>query len=1472
MHTPCLLCCLLLLVVSAPSRCRCSRASAGEATYANSHSVQLVFLYLLEGAAEMTGAPAAVSLQVKEDKGQEVAWHENWAGSDKLSSSASACVSALLRSDTPRLLFGRPDGRLRQDCIGAGLPAFASAVLIFDDHLAEAFEAFGRVGEVQVAGTSLGQGVLQTLKQEGRQPMARQVRLEICMPLECEAGDLHFALYLIWLLRFPGNENSALELLNQRTPIYSEGVFERLPVKAPGVAHDRARFRRTVGPVVDAVIKLDRLHAALRSHVDGLIRAREQMPRWQALLAERGQQTGLKGSPLVPSSYNRLLVYAYQTQAHAQNPFMEFGVSDQLNEERLGALEIAADASDALSQRLLVAGAEMGIPAFVKEAAASTFSLQWPIWGKSRAERVFQGSVHLPVYRLHNVCVRDLTPETDFLDVGGSISSGRRLELITVGLLPHVVEELEHRPLLGRFVTSHLTDTHELAFHLVGDFAGSIGRPVVALPGSSLLLYDGHKLSARCPDCANIEHALVDDLLLELAAWYLDGGVAESVVLNLHGSIGEVSPKVWFESLVRSVVGDVAPIVDMQPGNTICFERVTINFHPCPYLMEDEEAPWQANSLQHGLQMSRVLAWVRERVWAAIDGRGAPLPKEIGIAGMADAVGAAFQPSPKFVMFARQSVDGMSVKRRHWVGYDTVARQLGAKVIDFGGLSFADEVRAMRSAEVFVTVPGAHHAAALFMRPGSVWVELQCTLVSTAFYWYRGFRRLLTALGVHFVPVEAEGCPTQTALEDLSSDQGQLSVPAWAHPVRIFAWLAGLDLTVSEWLVCSWRRLTSNIVAVELNGSAGVRPLGAATNRQHAMIKCMRWENDCQCVRKVAADSWELLRVAYGSSDGMLLCKHACAERHGNWARLVDRTAIVPHRLYDGDLQAPSGLASYIRCAIPGHGICSRPWNTNVGKEQGLLTNWLTALQAHAISESNVAEPCWELHTSNCECPGWLHRACAWVLADHAFSGLEAWLPDRNFSGLDSRFCDAIPAEFASKGAGWIQQAESIRLPVESDKDLQARKWKHGQAEADLEAQLEARARSLHRIADTLHNKLWAMTQDEEAEFAGSIQHLRLLRRRRQEEDDKPVKHVCIDGVTASSMESLCFIHFAWGHFIAVLGALARAGLLGRPLRLTFTHQRFLCPPSSWLAYYGLISDELPRYVSECEEGLQRLTLKAPIHVHYEDPSSEEGVNEHAWRAHLDECQLRPQFHPLVVARLGLSQSSRDRSFTITWLRKGLQGAVSRSGEEVSSRDVLNAHEVRKLLISHARKHGARLLESSFDGLAWHEQMAIVAKSDVWLAVHGSAVAAHEPYLRSGSVAIEVLPAGTCHCPYAFCAAANSSRDFAWVLATTPGVDCNLGAWVGKALKQVPMLEFNKPELVWTSWSAWNRARLQVGREFNPRHIVKGLAFAAERWQQEVDSQTERPASLASGVREWAARTLPMGGHACGGLAVQVTD
>jgi len=132
-------------------------------------------------------------------------------------------------------------------------------------------------------------------------------------------------------------------------------------------------------------------------------------------------------------------------------------------------------------------------------------------------------------------------------------------------------------------------------------------------------------------------------------------------------------------------------------------------------------------------------------------------------------------------------------------------------------------------------------------------------------------------------------------------------------------------------------------------------------------------------------------------------------------------------------------------------------------------------------------------------------------------------------------------------------------------------------------------------------------------------------------------------------------------------------------------------------------------------------------------------------------------------------------------------------------------------------------------------------------------------------VAVEVLPNNTCHCPYAFCAAANKSRDLVWVLATTPGVDCGLGDWVGEVLDQGLRwgAPFSRPRLVWPGWEEWSMERDRGGRDFDARSVLRGLSVAATAAREEGRSP-------AAGIRAWAAAELPAGGRACGGLAVQV--
>jgi len=49
--------------------------------------------------------------------------------------------------------------------------------------------------------------------------------------------------------------------------------------------------------------------------------------------------------------------------------------------------------------------------------------------------------------------------------------------------------------------------------------------------------------------------------------------------------------------------------------------------------------------------------------------------------------------------------------------------------------------------------------------------------------------------------------------------------------------------------------------------------------------------------------------------------------------------------------------------------------------------------------------------------------------------------------------------------------------------------------------------------------------------------------------------------------------------------------------------------------------------------------------------------------------------------------------------------------------DIRNHEEVRRLLRAHVDEHGGEVIETTLDVMAWHEQMAAAAQTDVWLAV-----------------------------------------------------------------------------------------------------------------------------------------------------------
>ena len=61
----------------------------------------------------------------------------------------------------------------------------------------------------------------------------------------------------------------------------------------------------------------------------------------------------------------------------------------------------------------------------------------------------------------------------------------------------------------GRFVISHVADKTALA---------TLVANASFLPGLSLFWYSGHKISTRCHDCANIDHHIQDDAILDWVA------------------------------------------------------------------------------------------------------------------------------------------------------------------------------------------------------------------------------------------------------------------------------------------------------------------------------------------------------------------------------------------------------------------------------------------------------------------------------------------------------------------------------------------------------------------------------------------------------------------------------------------------------------------------------------------------------------------------------------------------------------------------------------------------------------------------------------------------------------------------------------------------------------------------------------------------------------------------------------------
>ncbi|CAE8659652.1 unnamed protein product, partial [Polarella glacialis] len=801
---------------------------------------------------------------------------------DARNGSAVECVRKMLaHSYIPRMVYG-PSSKILDICPGLGYLStlYISASFPHNVFTEDVIEAFREVGDLE-------------LEQDG----VTQIGLGVCLPEPCVFQHVQFVIALIWILRRPAYADKALELAfsgdlflygeHRGAPPGSEATSIRdSPQPASEVFWDHA-----TGKTASSALRMQELHSLVHSKLASIDRQQGRLEGWRRIVEEYSLSSGLAGSSLLPLSVAELFTWAHQARAYRLSEHMFYSNDMSEDPTKRETLKDAKSAADHLYNKLLVASAEMGMESSIQHAAKQALNVGWPITSKSDGGLVFPqvSGVDLPIYRLSEVCIRDLSPETDFLDVG-SVSDGRKLEIITVGLndtSPELLRALHARPAHGRFILTELNSLDRFAEKLSG-------RQVTRLSGLSLFWYDGHKASCRCPDCANTEHVMEDDLLLELLAWRSPSLAEEPVaqiVTNLHASVSHLSPKEWAQQVIRRIAGNLTQ-VQMFQAEVFCLEDVVINFHPCAPELEDRELIFRPNSVHPGYSISTALDFARQRVWDSIgqDERGSA--------------------SPRIAVFARQSLsDIRSPKPRRWLNYKPVAEELRAAVIDFTLLSFEEEVRLMRSLDMFVTVNGAHHAAVLWMRPGSVWAELLCPDVIAAMPSHAAFQRIAGALGVRFEIIVATSCSELDA-----QSEGEVWMAKEYHPIRMFGLkMLGQTLVTSLNEMCTFHFEHSglDLAAAGSVFSPGWGILESAESKQDALDRCMDWEGECRSVREYshqASTRWQLLRYQAQNS----IQKQACAPLKYNLALLKDRSVSLNRDVFNADLESPDDTAQLL--------------------------------------------------------------------------------------------------------------------------------------------------------------------------------------------------------------------------------------------------------------------------------------------------------------------------------------------------------------------------------------------------------------------------------------------------------------------------------------------------------------------------------------------------------------------------------
>ncbi|CAE7664439.1 unnamed protein product [Symbiodinium sp. CCMP2592] len=475
-----------------------------------------------------------------------------------------------------------------------------------------------------------------------------------------------------------------------------------------------------------------------------------------------------------------------------------------------------------------------------------------PVPASSQARHIFPGAGELQrsTVQLRGVCLRDRTSATEFHSpfVPAAVLTGRRIEVVFQQLVEIGLFHPHHR-----FVARNVTAEEFAVVWKTADEHWS---------GLTRFVHDGHSPSQRCPDCANIGHFLLDDMLIDVVARVANQDISDlqvqRTVANLHSNLGAAGVKRFQEDFVSTVFE--SPTIFMGVDEVHCFEAVILSANPRQRTGGFEELlqgrpgkPWQHYSPETLFRQVRAhyhltaqAAQARELVDPSV-------------------------PLPEVLLDARRGAS-----RRVFASAEELAKLVGATLFDFAGKSWTSRVRSLSAAKVYIGVYGGQLFQLPLMHEGSLVLVLTCQILQA--HWHATFLfRFLRLSGLELQQMEHDGClALPPSMEQNALAETRLApVMKLAADIHPISRLANSDIVLlHKEFLCAFRRPEAKLDferEAETAGNPEVLEvlwggLGVALRR------CAEWHMDCEVAAPISSDGrgWALLaNTRYSDSLGI---------------------------------------------------------------------------------------------------------------------------------------------------------------------------------------------------------------------------------------------------------------------------------------------------------------------------------------------------------------------------------------------------------------------------------------------------------------------------------------------------------------------------------------------------------------------------------------------------------------------------